>query len=136
MKSFKWFSIGKSSGSLEYDPVACTPEYQGKKGGERGAGPLSLQELTARAVVATRRNFYSIRPLAPRLKEYLTQIVKNIEVMTKFWIYWEKSDILNFFFCWWTEDFTIPLSSLTKESSWQKYRIIRFCHSRWQPKYN
>ncbi len=97
MKSFKWFSIGKSSGSLEYDPVACTPEYQGKKGGERGAGPLSLQELTARAVVATRRNFYSIRPLAPRLKEYLTQIVKNIEVTTKFLIYWEKSDILNFF---------------------------------------
>jgi hypothetical protein len=56
------------------------PEYPGKKSESPAvAGPLCLEELAARAVIATRRNFYSVRSLAPRIKDYLTQIAQQIE---------------------------------------------------------
>jgi hypothetical protein len=57
------------------------PEYPGKKSESPAvAGPLCLEELAARAVIATRRNFYAVRSLAPRIKDYLTQIAQQIEV--------------------------------------------------------
>jgi hypothetical protein len=66
---------------LDHSVSLPWPEYPGKKSESPAvAGPLCLEELAARAVIATRRNFYSVRSLAPRIKDYLTQIAQQIEV--------------------------------------------------------
>jgi hypothetical protein len=66
---------------LDHSVSPLWPEYPGKKSESPAvAGPLCLEELAARAVIATRRNFYSVRSLAPRIKDYLTQIAQQIEV--------------------------------------------------------
>ncbi len=67
---------------LDHSVSPPYPEYPGKKSESPAvAGPLCLEELAARAVIATRRNFYSVRSLAPRIKDYLTQIAQQIEVI-------------------------------------------------------
>jgi hypothetical protein len=58
--------------------VRFLSEYSVK--GARPSALLSLEELAARQLLATRRNFYAIPSLPPRLKDYLTQIAQTIEV--------------------------------------------------------
>ena len=72
--------------------VLCLAEYSGRGGeGGRRVALLSLEELAARRLIATRRNFYAVRALAPRLKDYLTQIAQSVEVTSFLFQFFNQS---------------------------------------------